>query len=238
MNACKTRHESVRRLDIGCGNAKREGYFGVDLAQAPAVDCVHDIATTEWPFNDNQIESIYSNHCFEHLRCPLIFLREMLRVCRHGAEIEIWTPYGRSNEAFGYGHFVFLTEMHWRHICWEYDRHYLADGHGYFDWVSTNYAVDPSVVNDLRQLGIPIEFAVKHMFNISPEWGVKLVVKKDRLRAPGPQIPNIAFSAVGYRSKTIDITAVSKPGIRADLSGGMRAAGTCARIFGLLRRTF
>lgn len=203
MNPCSLRFAEVRRVDVGCGARKREGHFGIDMAESPGVDLVHDLATTEWPFHDDQLERVYSNHCFEHLACPLIFLRELLRTCKDGASVEIWTPYGHSNEAFGYGHHVFLNELHWRHICWEHDRHYLGDAKGYFEWVGTNYAVFPQVVAMLRKLRIPLAFALQHMHNIAPEWGVELVVRKHRARAPGPQWPAARCTVHGQRDQKI-----------------------------------
>ena len=225
MNSCTDRFPGVTAIDVGCGSHKRPGYFGIDLAAGEAVDRVHDLATTRWPFDDGQIEKVFSNHCFEHLACPLIFLREMLRVCRDGAEIEIWTPYGRSNEAFGYGHHIFLTEMHWRHICWEYDRHYLADVPGYFEWVGTNYTIAQNVVQELTELGVPIAFALQHLFNIAPEWGVSLVARKSAARAPGPQYPIPSYSPPGKRDRRHPIEP------HADLTRGFPQ-----RMRGLLRR--
>ena len=48
-------------------------------------------------------------------------LREIMRVAKDGATVEIWTPYGKSNDAFLLGHRNFYTETHWKHICFEYD---------------------------------------------------------------------------------------------------------------------
>ena len=143
----------------------------------------------------------------------------MLRVCAHGAEIEIWTPYARSNEAFGYGHHVFLTEMHWQHICFEHDRMYLADGHGYFEWTATEYALVPGMLTELARTGISLAFALEHMFNIAPEWGVFLRVRKDAARAPGPQRPLRSFSFAGARGKRFPIGLSSRQLSLVDPSG-------------------
>ncbi|UTA54189.1 class I SAM-dependent methyltransferase [Lysobacter soli] len=177
------------KIEIGCGRAKRVGYFGIDISENSDADLVLDVEKQRLPFADNSISHVYSSHAFEHMtEFPHVF-REIFRVCRPGAEVEIWTPYGKSNDGLLFGHYVFFTETSFKHICYEYDRFYLADAPGFFDWRRSAYNLLPGIRARLHEMNIPLEFALEHMFNVCMEWGVMLTVNKEHARAPGPQIP-------------------------------------------------
>jgi SAM-dependent methyltransferase len=192
--AATPRIEGVTRVDLGCGGIKKEGCFGVDKMAGPAVDYVMDLNCASLPFADNSIEYVYSSHAFEHFDSYAQILRELIRVCKHDALVEIWTPYGPSRDAFVLDHKVFLNETHWRHWCYEFDRFWLADAPGYFLWEESEYHLRAGVLGELRRAGIELEFAISHMFDISHEWCVRLRVKKDAPAAPGPQEPRRVFS--------------------------------------------
>src|SRR5579875_2672321 len=189
--------ERITRVELGCGTHKRDGFFGIDIAPGPSVDLVLDIERQHLPFPDNSIEHIYSSHTFEHLEAPgspIQVLREIVRVAKPDALVEIWTPYGKSNDAFLFGHRLFYTETNWRHICFEYDDFYLGEGVcGRFDWQSTEYVLWPGIRPSLDALHIPLDFALDHMFNIALEFGVFLRVDKTICKARKPQTPQRQF---------------------------------------------
>jgi SAM-dependent methyltransferase len=186
--------EPPLKIDIGCGPHKREGFFGIDIAPGPSVDLILDIERSPLPFPNDSAEHIYSSHAFEHfnehLGSPIQVLREIMRVAKHGALVEIWIPYGKSDAAYLFGHHVFYTEMHWRHICFEFDDFYLGAGTlGRFDWHKTQYHLQPGILDKLRAFNVPIEFALEHMNNIAWEFGVFLQVDKTLTKARNPQVP-------------------------------------------------
>jgi SAM-dependent methyltransferase len=181
------------KIELGCGANKRDGFFGIDIADGPAVDLVLDIERQPLPFADDSIDHVYTSHAFEHLVNYQYVLREIMRVCKPGAIVEIWTPYGKSNDGFLFGHTTFITETHFKHICYQYDRFYLGETPGYLDWEKSQYVLFPGIAEQLHRFGIPLDFALDHMFNIALEWGVFLRVKKDVAVAPGPQIPALEF---------------------------------------------
>jgi hypothetical protein len=183
---------TVTKLELGCGQHKRPGFFGIDIQPAPGVDLVMDFELQRLPFPDGSIEHIYSSHAFEHLEAPgspMEVLREIVRVARHGATVEIWTPYAKSNNAMLFGHRTFFTEMHWEHICFDYDDYYLGSAPGRFVWERTQYLLYPGILDDLNRLQLPLWFAIKHMFNIAVEFGVFLRVDKTARKAERPQYP-------------------------------------------------
>jgi SAM-dependent methyltransferase len=183
---------SATRLELGCGNNKRPGFFGIDIAPGEAVDRVLDIEREPLPFADDSVDYIYSSHTFEHLEAPgspCHTLREIVRVGRHAATVEIWTPFGKSDPGFLFGHRVFYSDTHWKHICYEYDGFYLGEGRGRFQWMRTQYLLYPGILETLQNLNVPIEFAITHMVNVVLEFGVFLAIDKTLHKARAPQYP-------------------------------------------------
>jgi len=189
-------------IDIGCGSNKRHGFIGVDIAPSDGVDHVMNFETDRLPFEDNSVDHVFSNHSFEHIHSPQNILREIIRVCKHGALVEIWTPYLKSNDAFLLGHFSFYNESVWKHICFEYDDFYFKDAPGRFDWRETRYVLSPKILEKLKQNGVQFEFALEHMFNIALEFGVYISVDKTVRKATSPQYPNVF---AGYSRSSIDL---------------------------------
>ena len=199
--------KAVTKLELGCGYQKRDGFFGIDILKTPAVDLVLDIEKKKLPFPDNSIDYIYSSHTFEHLTNYQFVIQEMFRVCKPNAVIEIWTPYGKSNDGMLFGHYTFLSETSFKHIAFEYDRFFFEKAKGYFLWEKTQYTLYPGIVESLKKMKIPFDFALEHMFNIALEWGVFMRVKKDAPKAPGPQYPGKVFT---YGGRT-DVVKVGLP---------------------------
>src|SRR6478672_1639625 len=90
------------QIDLGCGNAKKEGYIGLDYVEM------------------EQVDPVFSAHFLEHIEEPNHVFSEIGRIAKDGARIEFWTPYAFTNEAFLYGHLHFLTEEMWMHFCYSH----------------------------------------------------------------------------------------------------------------------
>jgi SAM-dependent methyltransferase len=80
-------------LDLGCGENKPPGFFGIDIKPGPGVDLVHDI-TTGLPFPDNSIERVRAHHFLEHVpQDKVIFvMEEIWRVLKPGGVLEFEVP--------------------------------------------------------------------------------------------------------------------------------------------------
>jgi SAM-dependent methyltransferase len=89
-----------RVLHIGCGDDKLPGATGVDSLKLPAVDVVHNLDSTPWPFADNAFDVIYAHSVVEHLSDIVAFMEEVWRVLAPGGRIIISVPYFRSPDAF------------------------------------------------------------------------------------------------------------------------------------------
>lgn len=87
-------------LHVGCGNSKLPGALGIDILQLPAVDVVHNIDKSPWPFEENSFDILYAHSVVEHLSSIPDFLIEAHRVSKNGARIIITVPYFRSTDSF------------------------------------------------------------------------------------------------------------------------------------------
>ena len=79
------------KLDIGCGLRKREGYLGVDIIKVEEVDVI--AKAENLPFKDNSIDAIYTRHTLEHVDDFEKAVKEMWRVCKPNAIIEVIVPF-------------------------------------------------------------------------------------------------------------------------------------------------
>ncbi len=87
------------KLNLGCGMNKRAGYVNVDKFPHGEPDLVFDLEVTPWPFDANSVERVLMHHVLEHLGqdSEVFFgiIKELHRVCKAGAEIEINVPHPR-----------------------------------------------------------------------------------------------------------------------------------------------
>jgi len=93
------------RLNLGCGMRKREGYLNVDKVTACAPDVVLDIERVPWPWPDSSVEEVLLIHVLEHIgrdaQTYFGVIKELWRVCRHGARIHIAVPHPRHDDFLG-----------------------------------------------------------------------------------------------------------------------------------------
>lgn len=113
--------EAPTKLDLACGQNKREGFFGVDIADTEATDLVHDLSVFPWPFEDGSVEEIVTSHYVEHTYPVgtaqdglIAFMNECWRISAPGAKMEIIHPYALSTRAFqDPTHTRFIPEVTW-----------------------------------------------------------------------------------------------------------------------------
>ena len=58
---------NVRKLDIGCGRGKPDGYIGIDMLDFDGVDIVWNLENFPWPLEDN------SKECLQNARAEYIY---------------------------------------------------------------------------------------------------------------------------------------------------------------------
>jgi ubiquinone/menaquinone biosynthesis C-methylase UbiE len=111
-------------IELGGGTrARGEGFANIDIVQQ--ADFEWDLNKAPYPFPDDSVDEVYSSHCLEHLDCPPRTLREIVRICRMGAQVEIRVPHPASQMAMCAGHkhvfsplmvdniMTHFPELHW-----------------------------------------------------------------------------------------------------------------------------
>ncbi len=90
------------KLNLGCGHNKLDGHLNVDLFPECSPDLVCDLEALPWPWPDDSAERVVFHHSLEHLgqdtRVFLGMMKELYRICRDGAEIQIDVPHPRHDD--------------------------------------------------------------------------------------------------------------------------------------------
>lgn len=176
--------EKLVKLDIGCGQNKKEGFIGWDISPNSDADLVIDVRNTPWPLEDQSIDEVHSSHFLEHLTGPerMVFMNELYRVMKEDAKATIITPFYSSSRAVQDPTHVFppVCEASYLYFNkkWREDNkldHYpiTAD----FDF-TFGYAVDGDV--GVRSTEYQ-QFAVKHYINSVLDLQVVLTRRPDEL---------------------------------------------------------
>ncbi len=168
------------KIDVGSGTYKRPGFIGVDVIPGSDTDVVCDIEREIWPFGENSIGSVFSSHCFEHVRpesMPHIF-KELSRICRDGAELEIWHPYGFHRDGFVMGHINQITEEVYYHIAVGLQDVWAPSLGARWFLTEIRYHISIATQARLREMNIPEDFAIDHYNNIVKEIGIFLTIDK------------------------------------------------------------
>lgn len=87
-------------LDVGCGNNKTPGAWGIDLDPRSQADVICDLDKFPWPLRSDQFEEIICNHILEHVADVMHFMEEVHRVARPGALVRVVTPHYTSPSSY------------------------------------------------------------------------------------------------------------------------------------------
>lgn len=145
--------DNSKILDIGCGPAKEEKAWGIDIFPYPGVDQVQNLNDEKWKLDDNQFETVYANSVIEHVDSIPAFMNEIHRVSQHGAMIHILTPHFSSIDSY-------TDPTHKWHLASEWHRivthSYLESQMETFAHVKTEITFGKSILNLLTRLIIKI----------------------------------------------------------------------------------
>lgn len=85
--------ESIKKLNLGCGEFKKEGYINVDYYSVSKPDVRHNLNKFPYPFKDSRFELIEADAVLEHLNNPFNVMKEIHRICKNKAIVIIRVPH-------------------------------------------------------------------------------------------------------------------------------------------------
>ncbi len=89
-----------RILDLGCGNDKLDGAFGVDWDESSDADLRWDLNNVPYPLPAGHFERVRMQDVLEHLDDIPRVMREVWRLLAPGGIVEIRTPHYTSHYAY------------------------------------------------------------------------------------------------------------------------------------------
>ena len=84
------------KLNLGCGKDLRLGWLNVDIYGQ--VDYIYDLNKKPWPWSGDSVSEVMMHHVLEHLPDTIGVMKEIYRVCRHGAKVFIAVPHPRHDD--------------------------------------------------------------------------------------------------------------------------------------------
>ena len=180
------------KINIGSGGTKIEGFVTCDYDPLANPDYLFDLEKDRFPFDDNSVEVVVAHHVLEHLGEGYFHcLKELYRVCKHGAMIDVRVPHHRNDYFFDdpthrrpitVGGILLFSKKH-NKICREQGAASSRLGDYFdvdFEIVDWNYMPSKLYVKEFD--GEPrdkVEKYLREHNNIIEELWMKLVVIKD-----------------------------------------------------------
>jgi SAM-dependent methyltransferase len=170
------------RLDLGCGPSPRDGYEGVDIV--PGSDYCMDLQEFPWPWKANSVEAAFSSHLVEHLPDLVGFMRELYRVMKPGARVEIHHPYQFNVRAWqDPTHVRCINEVSWHYfdMKWRGGTSNTWGGYGNTDFTIVELDAIPHGAWKEVLENDPVEFekAAASLINVISDLHVVLECRKD-----------------------------------------------------------
>jgi len=81
------------KLNLGCGNQYKEGYENLDKLEHLKTDKQVDLEDAKLPYEDNSVGEVLLHDVLEHISDPFPLMKEIWRVCKEGAIVDIMCPY-------------------------------------------------------------------------------------------------------------------------------------------------
>ena len=88
--------QNKKYLDIGCGPNTSMEFVNLDYHWTPNIDVCWDLSLKKLPFEENQFEGIFSEHCLEHVSFEVTstILKECFRILKPSGVLRIIVPDG------------------------------------------------------------------------------------------------------------------------------------------------
>jgi predicted SAM-dependent methyltransferase len=90
---------AIRKLNLGCGFDKRDGWINADNFPECEPDLMLDVEDADWPFEDGRFDHVLLKHVLEHVGKDFAdfarIMRNLYRILSPGGILEIHVPYYR-----------------------------------------------------------------------------------------------------------------------------------------------
>lgn len=102
-NHKRPKTEKAIRLNLGCGPKEKHlpGYVNIDKDPRNEPDLSLDLEKAHFPYEESSVDKVYASHLLEHIKNFIPLMEEIYRVCKPGAEVEIFIPYGLTDSGIG-----------------------------------------------------------------------------------------------------------------------------------------
>ncbi|MCR4337485.1 MAG: methyltransferase domain-containing protein, partial [Candidatus Omnitrophica bacterium] len=88
-----------KKVNLGGGPNRKEGFINIDRLPYPEVDIVADL-NKGIPLADDSVDELTAFSILEHVDDTVFIMEEIYRVCRKDAKVTIIVPYLKSTAAF------------------------------------------------------------------------------------------------------------------------------------------
>lgn len=110
----------MKKLNFGCGKDVRKGYVNVDMQKGKGIDRSFDFLKMPYPLEDDTFDQVVIDNVLEHLNNPQKIMKEIWRICKKNAIVEIIVPYYNSYYAWADPtHINFFNELTMRQTLGE-----------------------------------------------------------------------------------------------------------------------
>lgn len=90
------------KLNLGCGNKRLVNYVNIDHDPLSGADLVMSLGKDLFPFENNSVDDVIAHHVFEHIGDGFFdFIKDLYRVCKHEAVIDVHVPHPRHDYFLG-----------------------------------------------------------------------------------------------------------------------------------------
>jgi len=87
-------------LNLGCGQAKKEGQFGIDMNPRSNADLIHNLNVIPWPIEDNRFEEVFCHAILEHVENFYGVMEEIWRISKPGTLVHVSVPHYTDTAAY------------------------------------------------------------------------------------------------------------------------------------------
>ena len=179
------------KINIGGGLKRIDGFVNVDADPNTKPEYLHNLETDKLPFEDSTVEEVKAHHILEHIHNLGHVIKEIYRVCKNGAVVDIAFPHHFSRNFFGdYTHCRALTvemfkQFSKKYCLWHQETYGSSSGHAITHNVNLeilDYMY--SIHADYAQLEAEGKYEeigrlAEHLVNVYQDVFIKLIVIKE-----------------------------------------------------------